>query len=657
MSRAWFSFPVLLCLPAACGGDEVGFSQAFVRPDPPAFPATSPSAAPQPTWTVLVYGHGDNDLSNSLLSDLAEMASAALSPGVQLLVFADWNASRTIAGGEDRFPAGAIWYRVPGQGQPLERFAEGEELDFDDPAVLSAAVTRAFREFPADRHGLVLWDHGGAWSVGFGGDSQDGTRRESSGLSIQQLAAAIESGLDGAGLTGTRPLEFLSIDACLMGGAESITAFQDLAQVYLADAELDYGDGWDYAATLGWLSENRSATARELGAFEVAAWDAHHREASLNDALLRSHVAIDTSRWPTFVSATRQLVQLHRTSATPGALALGLQRSLPAYRSQISTPRGSHLRDLGDVLSAVASGPPGPLTTAAGAALAAGQAARIAVSAGSFRGEQLGVHVFGGPPLALSAAEVALYPRLAGAWAAASGWGDLIGQLRAAADGQAPGITGSTASAASPDGSITVGFEVTGGDVARVEVSLLKPQASAGPALVHGTIASAFVQPGRYELAWNGHILQLSTGATDLPVTVEPWIWQVREGRLEAPILASRGVLRAGGEDLECTLLVDAGTLQAPALVVMGAGRAAVYDLPAIRDLDPQAVFLPTAGVLELKAGVPATLPPSAGVMFPESGTLALRQSRAQPGGYLIQIRASDVWGNERATLLPVTAR
>ena len=653
------------CLATACMAGDVGFSQAFVGSGEVPTEATSVSTAPgPPTWTVLVYGHGDHDLSAPLLSDLAEMARARIGPEINLLVFADWNASRTIPGEQSPFPSGAIWYRVRGEGHPLERLSEREELDFDDPTVLAEAVTQAFTEHPADRYGLILWDHGGGWSVGFGGDSQDGTRRDAPGMSTTQVAAAVKAGLDGAGLTRKRALEFLSFDACLMGGAESITAFQDLAQVYLADAELDYGDGWDYEATFSWLSDNPTATARELAAFEVQAWDAHHREASLNDSLLRSHIAIDNTQWPRFVAATRELVQSFRTTVVPEAVAFALQLSLPAYRSQMADPRGSQLRDLGDILSAVASQDSRAQATAARAALAAGQAARIAVSAGTFREGQLGVHVFSGPPLGLSAAEVDLYPRLAAPWSEASGWGGLLRHLRTISDGQPPAITGATVVSALADspGPTVVSFDVVGLDAARVEVALLRsPGGGAGQpptAVVRGTLASAFVSAGRYDFTWNGRLWGLTgDGDGEVPVTVEPWIWQVQGGELRAPVLATRGLLRSSsGEELECVLLVDAATLEAPAVMVLSAGRPAIYELAAVREADPEVSFVPLVQAMDLRSGAVTTLPPAGGVALPETGRLALRQSTAEPGGYLLLIRASDVWGNERGSLIPVQA-
>ena len=173
-----------------------------------------------------------------------------------------------------------------------------------------------------------------------------------------------------------------------------------------------------------------------------------------------------------------------------------------------------------------------------------------------------------------------------------------------------------------------------------------------------GTLASAFVQAGRYDFSWSGRVWRLEGGAPDLALTVQPWIWQLRAGKLEAPILASRGILRSSsGEQVPCTLLVDGESLEASSVLLESGGRASVFDLHAIREADPEVVFSPVVSAVDLRAGAPSDLAPAAGVPIPASGRLALRQAPAEPGDYLVQVRAADVWGNQRDALFPVVAR
>lgn len=118
------------------------------------------------TWTIFVYGHGDHNLSPSLVTDIQEMSRATASDEINVIVLADFNGST------EGYATGVEWYRIVGDGAEPELLEQGEEANLDDPAVLSEAIERAFTEHPAERHGLILWDHGGAWLGGFGGDTQ-----------------------------------------------------------------------------------------------------------------------------------------------------------------------------------------------------------------------------------------------------------------------------------------------------------------------------------------------------------------------------------------------------------------------------------------------------------------------------------------------------
>ena len=110
-----------------------------------------------PTWTILVFGHGDHNLSPTLLRDFAEMNRARLNDNVRVLFFSDWNASAKISPEPDaaNFPSGAFWFRVVGGRQKAEVVGAENELNFDNPAVLARAIELGFRAYPADRYGLI----------------------------------------------------------------------------------------------------------------------------------------------------------------------------------------------------------------------------------------------------------------------------------------------------------------------------------------------------------------------------------------------------------------------------------------------------------------------------------------------------------------------
>src|SRR5215467_6407707 len=191
---------VALALAASCGGG----SSNEVRP------GNSPDAggagggggggggsgelppSPKTDWTIFVYGHGDHNLGPSLVQDMLEMADANLGGKVNVVVVADWNGS------QKPFPTGTEWYRIEGGGAKPKLIATGPELNFDEPNVLAATIAAAFKANPANHHGVVIWDHGGAWKLGFGSDTQDGTMPHPRGMDVIEAAAAVRAGLDAA---------------------------------------------------------------------------------------------------------------------------------------------------------------------------------------------------------------------------------------------------------------------------------------------------------------------------------------------------------------------------------------------------------------------------------------------------------------------------
>ena len=215
-----------------------------------------------PTWTVLVYANGDNNIAPNLWIDMIEMVRAKLTPDIGLYVYADYPAGEPVPGTADVFPSGSELMHIIGNGE-VETLSTKAEEDFDNPTTLSAAITSVFTAHPADRYGLILWDHGGGWRYGFGGDEQNGTRTGRS-IAVEAVATAVRTGIAGANLRSDQPLEFFSYDTCLLGSPEVAAPLAGLARVFIANAELDYADGWDYQSIFTWLAANQVASAADF---------------------------------------------------------------------------------------------------------------------------------------------------------------------------------------------------------------------------------------------------------------------------------------------------------------------------------------------------------------------------------------------------------
>jgi hypothetical protein len=614
-----------------------------------------------PTWTIFIYGHGDHNLSPALAVDLAEMNLAKLTPNVRVVFLADWDASQ-VARGTERFPTGAFWYRIRGNGQAAESIGAQPELDLDDPNVMAGAIKAAFAQYPSDRYGLVLWDHGAGWLKGFGNDTQDGKRPKPEGMRVSSVAAAVRAGVAAAGLVGPRRLDFLAFDTCLLGTAEVAAEFSDVTKVLIANAELDYGDGLDYTGALGWLGANPGAPAGDFAIAEAKIWDTQHRTASISDQLFRSHVAIDLEKFATFTTEFAALVTQARANGP--LLARALSESVPSYYKSGDGERDSQqppTRDVGLLLERIkGAGNPALAATAERVANAA-RAAKLAGAAGDLRGNQIGIGLFGAPVMAIGDRLFPLYPTLAGPWERASGWGQLLAATKAAAPRQPPVVTGNATvpPAASQADPPRVDFAVAGADTATVSLVFfeLDPK-NEDRLLFHGNIGSSFVGAGTQTARWFGRTTSVNS-TQPMPVTFLPWQFAVKGTMLETALRKVPGLLQGQnqGKDwtVEASLIVDDNDVAAA--IELGGQRAPV--IASLREIyesnGPDTVFVPTIIAYNITAGTYVAVPSEFGARLPANGQISFKEVVAPPGLYGINVQVDDVWGNQ--TQMPYVLR
>ena len=105
-------------------------------------------------------------------------------------------------------------------------------------ATLTDALKFSAKYFPADRYGLVFWDHGGGSVLGFGCDEL----YNNDGLELTELARGLKNSP-----FGKQKLAFIGFDACLMGTLEVANALSPYAEYLIASEEVEPGCGWDYA--------------------------------------------------------------------------------------------------------------------------------------------------------------------------------------------------------------------------------------------------------------------------------------------------------------------------------------------------------------------------------------------------------------------------
>lgn len=139
-----------------------------------------------------------------------------------------------------------------------------------NPDTLKAFINYGAENYPADKYDLILWDHGGGPSGGFGVDEHLDDLFDSwnypDTMSFAGIAEALSENnvvdSDGDG-TPDGKFDFVNFDACLMNSVELALVMADYTDYYIASAETEPGYGQYYGPRAerdgkqykGWLDE------------------------------------------------------------------------------------------------------------------------------------------------------------------------------------------------------------------------------------------------------------------------------------------------------------------------------------------------------------------------------------------------------------------
>jgi hypothetical protein len=284
---AIFGLPNMLSQDAQDAGD-VPFNPPtavsdFQIPDTPTrtpVPFVPPSTAAEgQTWLVMLYQDADDKmLEQDIYVDLNEAERVGSSDRVHIVAQID------------RFRAG---YRGDGDWSSARRFyvtqdddlqrvrsqqvADLGEVNMSDGATLVDFVTWAVETFPADKHVLILSDHGMGWPGGWSDPAPGGAGDPSIPLSsalgdvlyLMELDEALEEIRARTGLEG---FELIGMDACLMGHLEVFSALAPHARYAVASQETEPALGWAYTAFLEALKENPDMDGAGLGRLIVESY-------------------------------------------------------------------------------------------------------------------------------------------------------------------------------------------------------------------------------------------------------------------------------------------------------------------------------------------------------------------------------------------------
>lgn len=280
----------------------------------------APQASSQERVTVMVYMNAQNSLDCFAVANVRQMVSAL--PLKDMSVVIELGRSRTANNCDQEDPAnrwdGTLFFRIhrtlilrPRDSlldvpeKPSEP-GKGANVDMGDPKALRRFVLWAEKRYPATHYVLIMWGH--SRGLRFMQDSTNGYRvvsiddpHHSSMFTHDFLAA----------LGGTRKLDVLAFDSCLMAGIETAYVLSGLASAMVGSEELESNDGWNYTRILKAISHSSDRSAKRLGAAIVNA----QRDCAAKDGPVTLS-AVDLKKIPQVANRISQLAD---------ALSAGLQ--------------------------------------------------------------------------------------------------------------------------------------------------------------------------------------------------------------------------------------------------------------------------------------------------------------------------------------------
>ena len=204
------------------------------------------------SWSIYWYLCG-SDLETNFgcaTADLGEMEKVTLPKNVNIIIQ---------TGGARHWQNEAISadkiQRWLYNSEGLKMLEELPAANMGKTETLSDVLSYGHENYPADREGVIFWNHGGGTT---GGVAYDEVYRYDS-LSLKEIGQAFE------GIWGEEKLELVGFDACLMATIDVAAALEPYANYMVASQELEPGIGWEYSGWVSALAKDPKMDGAELG--------------------------------------------------------------------------------------------------------------------------------------------------------------------------------------------------------------------------------------------------------------------------------------------------------------------------------------------------------------------------------------------------------
>lgn len=214
-------------------------------------------------WTILMYVCGsDLESQNGLATaDIDEILSVTGQPDNVNIVLqtggaASWESKYGIPN------KSLVRWHV--RNRELVKDMTLDDASMGDPDTLESFLTWGLEEYPAEKTGLILWNHGGAMDGVCFDENHTDKKGYSDSLLSSEVHSAVDAALDAAGIDGK--LEFIGYDACLMQEQDIAITNADQFNYMVAAQEAEVGEGWAYS---GWVDDLYQGDGTEIILTEI----------------------------------------------------------------------------------------------------------------------------------------------------------------------------------------------------------------------------------------------------------------------------------------------------------------------------------------------------------------------------------------------------
>jgi hypothetical protein len=324
------------------------------------------SAPKKRPWTLMIYMAGDNgrvfETSAGRITLMAEMTSVGYRDLWEMGQIGTTDACAVICLFDTQQAAYLVEVRK-GRGMADSRIERLREVNTGDPQTLTDFVVRSATMFPAERYGLILWNHGQGWldldpyaSVrGQSGKSELFRRSVSSQtrpiafddsskdfLDASELRDALERACEGIG----RRIDVVGMDACLMAMIEGARELVQVTDTFVASQEVEPMAGWPYTALLQRVNAKPDMDGEGFAIAVVEEYAQAYGGRTRGDTITQS--AISTARTEATERLCRRFVRAVIANRSP-RLKVALQRA----RDLTLAFQERDYRDLGDFAAKV----------------------------------------------------------------------------------------------------------------------------------------------------------------------------------------------------------------------------------------------------------------------------------------------------------------